>query len=137
MTTIDNETATLEFKRWADAMRLKFFEGSMDNDDKKDFTLQKDRIIEAIMDGCLVVNDMGCFVFTPEIPEGVDDFKPITFHKPRGSALIAMDFKKKDKDMGKLFNSMGDMTKQHPSVFSKMEMPDLHICMAITTLFLA
>ena len=64
------------------------------------------------------------------------DADAITFHEPTGTSLIAMDRKKKSEDIGKLYATMGDITKTHASVFSKMKMPDLKVCMAITTLFL-
>lgn len=134
MSTVDKETALVEFNRFVEKMDLFFDESDMDNDDKKDFTLQKDRIINAIMRGSLVVNENGECVFTPQ---RTDDAQPITFYEPRGSALMAMDRKKKNADMGKLFVSMGDITRTDAKTFSNMRMADLHVCMAITTLFLA
>lgn len=132
--TIDKETALVEFNRFVSAMDLSVNETDMDNDDKKDFRLQKDRVVHAIMRGALVVNESGECVFTPT---RVEDAKPITFYEPRGSALYAMDRKSKGADIGKFYAAMADITKTSVKTFSDMRMVDLNVCMAITTLFLA
>lgn len=130
---IAKEVAEQEFQRFVDAMDLDVDPAGMDEDDKKGFQQQKDRIIAAIQSGALVVNDNGEPVFTPQRTKDVD---AITFHEPTGASLMAMDRKKKTEDIGKLYAAMGDITKTHASTFSKMKMADLKVCMAVTTLFL-
>lgn len=130
---VAKEVAEQEFERFIDAMDLDVDTAGMDEDDKKGFEQQKSRIIGAIQSGALVVNDDGEPVFTPQRTK---DAEPITFHEPTGASLMAMDRKKKTEDIGKLYSAMGDMTGKHPSTFAKMKMPDLKVCMAVTTLFL-
>tara|TARA_R110000744_G_scaffold333450_1_gene438839 strand:+ start:108 stop:515 length:408 start_codon:yes stop_codon:yes gene_type:complete len=130
---IAKEVAEQEFTRFAESMDLDINPAGMDAEDKKGFDQQKDRIISAIQSGSLVINDSGEPVFTPQRTKDAD---AITFHEPTGASLMAMDRKKKTEDIGKLYASMGEITRTHASTFSKMKMPDLKVCMAITTLFL-
>jgi hypothetical protein len=127
------EVAEQEFNRFADAMDLDVDTSSMDKEDSDGFNENKKRIITAIRHGSLVVNDLGQPVFTPR---RTNDAEAITFYEPTGASLMAMDRKKKTEDIGKFYAAMGDITKTHANIFSKMKMPDLRICMAITTLFL-
>ncbi len=130
---IAKEVAEQEFNRFVDSMDLDVDPADMDEDDRKGFTQQKDRVIAAIQSGALVIKDSGEPVFTPQ---RTNDADAITFHEPTGASLMAMDRKKKTEDIGKLYAAMGDITKTHANVFSKMKMADLKVCMAITTLFL-
>lgn len=127
------EVAEQEFNRFVEAMDLDVDPADMDEDDKKGFEQQRDRVVSAIQFGSLVISDSGEPVFTPQRSKDIDQ---ITFHEPTGASLMAMDRKKKTEDVGKLYAAMGDMTKTHAGVFSKMKMADLKVCMAITTLFL-
>jgi len=133
MTKIAKEVAEAEFDRFTSAMDIDAEVANMDAEDKKGFNEQKDRIVKAVMSGALTVNDNGEPVFTPQ---RIKDADALTFHEPTGASLMAMDRKKKTEDVGKLYATMGDMTKTHANTFSKMKMPDLKVCMAITTLFL-
>ena len=130
---IAKEVAEQEFSRFVECMDLDVDPADMDEDDRKGFNQQKDRVIAAIQSGALVTSDKGEPTFTPQRS---NDAEPITFYEPTGASLMAMDRKKKTEDIGKLYAAMGDMTKTHANVFSKMKMADLKVCMAITTLFL-
>lgn len=130
---VAKEVAEEEFNRFVECMDLDVDPADMDEDDRKGFVHQKDRVIAAIQSGALVINDKGEPTYTPQ---RTNDAEPITFYEPTGTSLMAMDRKKKTEDIGKLYAAMGDMTKTHANVFSKMKMADLKVCMAITTLFL-
>ncbi len=130
---VAREVAEQDFNRFADSMDLDIDPVDMDAEDKKGFEQQKDRIISAIQSGSLVINDIGEPVFTPKRTKDAD---AITFYEPTGASLMAMDRKKKTEDVGKLYASMGEITRTHASTFSKMKMSDLKVCIAITTLFL-
>lgn len=130
---IAREVAEAEFDRFVEVMDIEANTTGMDEEDKKGFLEQKDRIVKAVMSGALIVNDAGEPVYTPARTKDADS---LTFHEPTGASLMAMDRKKKTEDVGKMYATMGDMTKTHANTFSKMKMPDLKICMAITTLFL-
>ena len=130
---ISKEVAEQEFQRFVECMDLDVDVSAMDEDDRKGFEQQKDRIISAICNGSITVNDDGEPTFTPQRTK---DAESLTFYEPTGASLMAMDRKKKTEDIGKLYAAMGDMTKTHASTFSKMKMADLKVCMAIATLFL-
>ena len=129
------EMAEQEFNRFAETMDLDVSTDGMSADDKRDFTIQRDRIIKVIQSGALVVNDDGCPVYTPQ--RAGADVKPIIFYEPTGASYLAMDRRKVGEDMAKLFSTMADITKTSSGLFSKMKNGDLKVCMAITTLFLA
>jgi len=130
---VAKEVAEAEFERFAEAMDLDVDTSIMDEDDRKGFDLQKNRIVSAIRSGAMVVNEDGEPVFTPQ---RMKDAGTITFHEPDGAALMAMDRKKKSEDIGKLYATMGAMTGTTAKTFSGMKMADLKVCMAIATLFL-
>lgn len=130
---IAKEMAEQEFDRFAEAMDLNVDTTKMDLEDKQGFTEQHGRLINAIQKGSLVINDNGEPVFTPQRTQGTD---PITFYEPTGASLMAMDRKKQTEDIAKMFAAMGDITKTHANIFSKMRMSDLKVCMAITMFFL-
>lgn len=132
---INKEMAEVEFNRFTEAMDLDVNTEGMSADDKRDFTLQKDRLISAIQKGALVINDNGEPVFTPQRAGG--EVNPITFHEPTGASYMAMDRRKVGEDMAKLFATMADVTGTSAGLFSKMKNADLKVCMAIITLFLA
>lgn len=127
------EVAEAEFTRFGDLMDLDLDPLDMDEEDKKGFEQQKKRVISAIQNGSLIINDNGEPVFTPQ---GEKDLNPLTFSEPTGASLMAMDRKKRTEDVAKLYASMADMTGSSSGIFSKMKMRDLKVCMAITTLFL-
>ena len=130
---VEREVAEAEFDRFAELMDIEVDTADMDEEDKKGFLEQRERIVKAVMSGALHVNESGEPVFTPT---RTADATALTFHEPTGATLMAMDRKKRTEDVGKLFTTMADMTKQPAHAFSKMKMSDLKVCMAITTLFL-
>lgn len=130
---VAKEVAEAEFTRFVEAMDLDVDPADMDEDDKKGFNQQRERIVSAICAGSLVINDEGEPVFTPQRTK---DAEPLTFHEPTGASLMAMDRKKRNEDVGKMYSLMGEITKTHASTFSKMKMADLKVCQAVTTLFL-
>ena len=132
---VDIATAEIEFNRFVNAMDLDVSTEGMSADEKRDFTVQRDRIIGVIQSGALIVNDEGEPVYTPQRAKG--EVNAITFYEPTGASYLAMDRKKVGEDMGKLFLAMADITKTSSGIFSKMKNTDLKVCMAIVTLFLA
>ena len=134
MSKVSQEVAEAEFARFGDAMDLDFDVSVMDDDDKAGFETQKRRVVRAIMKGSLVVNDKGEPVYTPQ---RVESAEPITFFEPRGGALMAMDRRKKNEDVAKMYALMGEMTKVPARTYSSMPMADLKVCQAVVTLFLA
>jgi hypothetical protein len=131
---ISKEMAEQEFDRFLEAMDIEADPVDMDEDDKKGFKQQKSRLVAAIMSGSAIIDDLGQPVFTPK--RSGEDGPPITFYEPTGASIMAMDRKKKAEDVGKLYATMADMTKQPAKRFASMKYPDLRVCIAVTTLFL-
>jgi len=133
--TTGKDVAEAEFNRFTEKMDLDVNTEGMSADDKRDFTLQKDRLVRCIMEGSLTIDEDGQPTYTPQRAGG--DVNAITFYEPTGASYIAMDRKKVGEDMGKLFATMADITQTSSGLFSKMKNADLKVCMSITTLFLA
>ncbi len=114
------EVAEAEFDRWAQAMGLtrKLTRAGMDADDKKSMLDQRSCLIEAMLDGHLVVDDDGQFILTPQ--KG-DDVTPITFFEPDGAGLLEIDKVGKSgaQDVAKGYAILAAMTKQSRPRFAK------------------
>lgn len=130
---VDLATCESEFERFADVMDIDTDVTGMDEESREGFQQQKDKIIKAMMRGNLIVNEAGEPVFTPKHDEHRN---PITFKMPTGAALMAMDKKKKSEDMGKMYAAMGEICGVPVKTFALMAMPDLKVCLAVTSLFL-
>lgn len=131
---ISQDVAETEFFRFLDAMGLESDESILKEEDQEDYYKNKKLIVDAIKKGSLFINEEGEPVFKPMRSKGLDQ---LTFHEPTGASMMAMDKRKQEETIAKLYAAMGEMTRTHPSVFSKMKMTDLKICIAIATLFLA
>lgn len=130
---IDQETALLEFDRFTESMDLDVDESFMDEEDLTSFNKQKRRIVEAVCNGSLVVNDDGEAVYTPQ---KITLDTPLTFHERTGASIMAQDGKKKNYDVTKMYAIMAEMTKTHPNTFAKMCGIDIKICEAIFALLM-
>jgi hypothetical protein len=130
---VAREVALVEFQRWADAMRLtrKLDPDKMNDADKGSLNVVKEDILGAIEDGLLVVNGEGLFEFSPPGAE------TLTFYKPTGASVMAMDQAKAGEPTRKLTKFLADMTRSNAAVFAKLEMVDLQVCDSIAQLFLA
>jgi len=129
---IIKEVAEQEFDRFIEAMDIEADPLEMDDEDKEQFKKQKSLVVARIMAGNVIIDDAGQPVYT--VKQGDGD--PITFYEPTGASLMAMDRKKKAEDIGKLYATMADMTKQPIKRFAGMKYRDLKVCIAITSLFL-
>lgn len=127
---INRETALLEFDRFSESMDLDLDADQMDAEDLTQFNKQKSKVVRAIEKGCLVINDNGEAVYTPQNKKSRYD-QPITFHERTGASLMAMDGKKKNYDVAKTYAVMGDMCKLPPKVFAGLMGIDVKICEAL------
>lgn len=132
---IAKDVAEAEFDRFCELMDLDVNTEGMSVDDKRDFTVQRDRLVAAIVKGAMVIDEEGQPVYTPQ--RAGADVNDITFYEPTGASYMAMDNKKVGADMGKLYAAMADITRTSSGLFAKMKNSDLKVCMAVTTLFLA
>lgn len=129
---VATEVAEAEFARFTEAMDLDTDIERMDGDDQAAFKNQKRRVVRAIEDGHLVVDDKGQPIFTPQL----GDTSPITFFEPTGASLMSMDKKKANENVAKVFATLGDMTKTSAARFSAMKGRDVKLCQALYLLFL-
>lgn len=132
MSTVAKEVAEAEFERFLESMDLDADPSTMDADDAKAFDEAKRTLVRAIERGSLVVDEKGQPIYTPQL----GDIGAITFYEPTGASFIAMDGKKKDQQMAKMFAVMADMTRKPAATFSKLTMRDFKICQTLVTLFL-
>jgi hypothetical protein len=132
MSKIAKEVAEAEFNRFIEANDI-LIDDAMEKEDRDAFNEQKARILRAIEFGAMVINEDGEPVYTPQRTK---DAEPLTFHEPTGASLMAMDRKKRNEDVGKLYATMGDMTRTDAKTFSSLRMADLKVCMAVAALFL-
>lgn len=128
------EVAEAEFNRFCDDNALDVDLNAMDEDDRKGFENQKRKIIRAMCDGSLIINDKSMPEYTPVRSKNVNT---IVFRDPTGAALMAMDRSKRNEDVRKMYGTMAEMTGTDVKIFSLMHVYDLKIMMALTTLFLA
>ena len=130
---VGREVAEAEFERFVDTMDLDVDETRMDGEDRTSYRDLKERILRAIEHGHLVVDEKGQPVYTPRAGTQA---QPIIFHEPTGASFMAMDSKKKDQNVAKMYAVMADMTHLDAKVFASMAARDLKICQALVTLFL-
>lgn len=130
---VGRDVAEAEFERFVESMDLDVDPAHMDGEDRASFAQLKERILRAIEHGHLVVDEKGQPVYTPRAGGAVQS---ITFHEPTGASFMAMDSKKKDQNVAKMYAVMADMTHLDPKVFAAMAARDLKICQALVTLFL-
>lgn len=129
---ISYDMALLEFNRFADEMDLDIDELVMNDEDLDSFGKHKRKIIKAITNGSLIINDNGEAVYTP-VKAGCGE---LTFHEKDGASLMSMDGKKKNQSMHQTFAVMAALTKTHSSTFAKMKGVDLNVCMSIFLLLM-
>jgi hypothetical protein len=127
------EMAEAEFDRFVEAMDLDVDTQYMDEEDRTAFDKQKRRIIKAMINGSLIINENGEAVYAPQRSNME---KAITFHERTGASLMAMDNKKKNQDMAKTYAVMADMTSEHPGTFAKLKGTDIKVCEALFALLM-
>lgn len=133
---ISQEVAEAEFNRFVEANDLELNESKMDAEDLTALHGQKDKIIKAMKGGHLVVNEDGEPVYTPYHKRSkIKD--SITFGPRTGSSLMAMDRKKKNQDVSKMYAVLAEMCGIDQIVFAGLAGPDIKICEALFALLMA
>jgi len=130
---VDEEVALVEFDRFVEAMDLDVDTTYMDEEDLTTFSKLKRRLVKALCNGSLAINEEGEAVFTPQKSK-VD--RVITFHERTGASLMASDGKKRNQSVAMTYAVMGDMTKEHPGTFTKLKGNDIKVCEAIYALLM-
>lgn len=130
---VASDVAEQEFERFCDEMDIDNDESAMDEDDLSGFNKHKRRILRAMANGALVINENGEAVYTPQRTNGAPQ---LVFHERTGASLMAMDGKKKGHDVTKMYAVLGDMCKCHQSVFAKLKGTDIKVCEALFALLM-
>lgn len=127
---IDREVAAQDFERFIEKMRINLAVKMLDENDRGDIATAQERMILAIQEGSMTVDEDGVAKYTCE------DGKEYTFHKPKGSVLLEMDRKKEHATMGKTFAIAGGLTRTSATDFANMAAEDTYNCLAVTTFFM-
>ena len=132
---VSEEFAEEEFNRFSEEMDLDLDTSEMDTETIDAFNRQKKRLINALMNGSLIINDAGEAVYTPR-KEKSGYKEAITFHERTGASVMAIDSFKKNQDIRKTYAIMASMTELPSNVFSKLVGVDIKTCEAIFALLM-
>jgi len=127
---VDQETAEAEFDRFIDANEIDADERDMDAEDLQFFRKQKRKLLRALQDGSLTIDESGCPEYTPQLAESASP-GPLKFRPRSGASLMASDAKKPNHLAAKTYAMMADMTQREPKVFARLVGRDIKICEAI------
>lgn len=127
------EVAESDLLRFMAAMRLNISTDGMDAEDRTQFELNKKRILNALLDGSLLINQDGVPTFTPRDSEDKD---PITFPQPKGGDFMQADLIKKNHDITKSYAMMAAASHQPVERYREMLWSDLRVCQAINNLYM-
>ena len=128
---IAEDVAQDEFDRFCKEYELDIDPAGMDDEDKKSFREARRVITQAVMRGRLSFESGG------HITQTLRDGKVLRWEPPKGDALLAMDQKKKNADMGKMYAAAAVMVKKPPAIFATMDQRDVKVVMTLVGLFLA
>jgi len=132
-TKIAKEVAEADFDRFVAAMRLNLSTEGMEPEDRTQLEQQKRRIIDAALDGSLVMSEKGVPTFTPQDSE---DREPIAFPQPKGADFMQADMIRKNHDIEKTYAMMAATTHQKVARYAEMEWSDLRVLQAIANLYM-
>lgn len=127
---VDQETAEGEFDRFIELNEIDADESTMDDEDLPFYKKQRRRMVRAIMDGSLTIDEDGCPEYTPQHRD-TRNTNPLKFRPRSGASLMASDAKKQSHQVAKSYAIMGDMTQQDPKRFANMAGRDIKICETI------
>jgi hypothetical protein len=133
---LDKETAGKMFEEFCKDWRIKTDTTNFTDEDKQAFNQSKERILNAFEEGLLNILDNKNIEYTFLIPDDLENVKSVTIRRPKGATLMQSDIGKDEDKMKKMFAMMSECTKKPPSFYSKVDMIDLKVIMAVLTLFL-
>lgn len=132
---VDKDTAENDFQRFIDGADLDFDIDKMDEEDRTAAEKNKNRLVRAITNGHLTVDEKGIPTFTPyNTGSGYTD--PITFESPTGADFMAMDATKARKIIAKTHLVMAGMSGLPPGIFARLKGEDYKVCQAIFLFFM-
>ena len=135
MEKIDSEVAEMEFFRFCEGHGINPEPVGVDEDERNNFVISKDRFLRAVESGKLVI-DEDCKAIITLLPGYDFGFETITFREHTGADLLASDQRKEGRNIGKFFAMMASNTKLSPGTFSKLRSADNKLCQALMGLLL-
>lgn len=129
-TVVDREIAEQEFEKFVKCMRVNMKVRLLDENERASIMADRERIIMGVERGSMTVDDNG--VVTIEVQDGL---KPVSFKKPKGDLLLAMDRRKEGHTIGKMFASMAACAQVPAERLSRMDAEDIYDCMAVWNFF--
>jgi len=130
---VSQEVAEAEFDRFCEEMDIENDESVLDEEDLTQWLKGKRRLVKAMMNGSLVINENGEAVYTPQKS---GDIAPLTFHESTVADLMVMDGKKKGHDVRKTIGVIAAMTKTTPATLSKLRGVDSKVMLALFALLM-
>ena len=132
---VDDTTAENDFQRFIDGADLDFDLDKMDEEDRTTAEKNKRRLVKAIINGHLTIDEKGIPTFIP-YTEGSNFTDPMTFQSPTGADFMAMDATKMRKTISKTHLMMAGMTGLPSGIFAKLKGEDYKICQALFLFFM-
>lgn len=127
---VDRETATADFDRFVEAMDLRLYRETMDQNERRDVNDDIDVLIWEIMHGILTVNDDGEIVLHPKKHD------PITFRAPMASGMAAMDRLKEHQKIGQMYALVAEICDAPASAIKhRLTQHEFDTCVRIYGLF--
>jgi hypothetical protein len=130
------DVALQEFERFGEEMGLDFDESAMSQDDLGTFRPHKRRIVRAIMDGALIFNESGEPIYSPQNKRSGYQ-EPITLHERSGASLLAMDTKKQDQVVHKMYAMLAHMAGIPMSAIAGLKGEDIKVLESLFALLMA
>lgn len=124
------EVAEQEWERFLDENDLFLDPDQMDAEELAGFRKQKNRIIQALIDGSLKISEDGRPTYTPQNPASKSQ-DPITFNERTGATIISGDNKKPQAVAARSYAAMADMTGVPAKVFAGLVGRDIKTCEAL------
>lgn len=135
-TTMSEELALEEVKRWAEANDIGI--SGANAEEKQEFDAIVPRLVRAVQQGRLAVNDDGDFEYTVSArsPEGFAG-ETITLAAPNGAAYMALDKFKGEQGVHRTLALASAMTGKDVAWFGRLHNSDYKIVVYIVSFFIA
>lgn len=139
MEKVAREVAEAEIDRFLEMMDLEQNLESLSAEGRDEFNRTRERLVNAVCNGRLVVNENGEPVLTVELKraDGEVETRDLRFREPTGATYMQADKKKEGENMAKMFAMFAEMTRTDIKTFSRLRGSDVRICTALGGLFLA
>lgn len=137
-TTMSEELALEEVKRWAELNDIDISGAGVGADGKQEFDAIVPRLVRAVQQGRLAVNDDGDFEYTVSArsPEGFAG-ETITLTAPNGAAYMALDKFKDEQGVHRTLALASAMTGKDIAWFGRLHNSDYKIVVYIVSFFIA